>query len=566
MKNLSKNKMIPEVFYYVVILSQLTLTGSELPRAIREAIKHSSNVELQPNHTHFIYMSLWGKRFVRLFVFIGVCFGFLIAVTILAGLTIFDQQHNHIIHDYVARSDDIVVLSTTYYEESKSFPPNTAVILFNSVQVFHLKHSSLNVVAETMQGNVEVPFKIEPVINTIPFFCKWVPYLAIGQVPPDHVLLKLSTNKKDGMETRISPWPAIRIGESRAASPMFDPNTELEFRNQASAMTDCLLQYKESADFIIFPDPDDILVPSLGKNYFEEFTKLSLRTPFQTPRKVVACFSPLFLNERWQLLLTTVEIYSHYGAFMHFYIRSMITDLFTLIKENKNTRISPWPAIRIGESRAASPMFDPNTELEFRNQASAMTDCLLQYKESADFIIFPDPDDILVPSLGKNYFEEFTKAFNMFPTAGAIVYNMTQTTIESSTTPALFSPMSLLSSIKFKGEQKWGKLVVRPERVDSTWIHRSYGIREGYEQKLFSRLPKVSLYYPLIEVCYNRIFYALKDIGTCRGPELCNIPPFPGLRCTNVASDFVTYKSYHNIYIHQLISTDFEDGENGCTL
>ncbi|KAF1770568.1 hypothetical protein GCK72_002387 [Caenorhabditis remanei] len=504
-----------------------------------------------------------GKRFVRLFIFIVVCLGFLIAVTILAGLTIFDRQHNHILHDYVARNDDIVVLSTTYYENSKSFPSNTAVILFNSVQVFHLKYSTLNVVAETMQGNVEVQFKIHPVINTIPFFCKWVPYLAVGQVPEDHVLLKLSTNKKDGME-------------------------------------------------------------------------LSLRTPFQTPRKVVACFSPLFLNERWQLLLATVEIYSHYGAFMHFYVRSMISDLFKLIKENKNSRISPWPAIRIGESRAASPMFDPNTELEFRNQASAMTDCLLQYKESAEFVVFPDPDDILVPTLGKNYHEEFTQAFNMFPTAGAIVYNMTQTSIESSTTPALYSPISLLASIKFKGEQRWGKLVVRPERVDSTWIHRSYSIREGYEQKvmpvdvnafyhlriwkfpdfptinrtkvsnppyfdpyhlnatkrtiykvsdglkiqrkfknrvsegnmkaIYSRLPKVSLYYPLIEVCYNRIFYSMKDIGTCRGPEYCNIPAFPGLRCTNVASEFVTYKSYRNIYIHQLISTDFEEGENGCTL
>ncbi|ULU12124.1 hypothetical protein L3Y34_015458 [Caenorhabditis briggsae] len=504
-----------------------------------------------------------GKRFVRLFIFIVVCLGFLIAVTILAGLTIFDRQHNHILHDYVARNDDIVVLSTTYYENSKSFPPSTAVILFNSVQVFHLKYSTLNVVTETMQGNVEVQFKIQPVINKIPFFCKWVPYIAVGQVPEDHVLLKLSTNKKDGME-------------------------------------------------------------------------LSLRTPFQTPRKVVACFSPLFLNERWQLLLATVEIYSHYGAFLHFYVRSMITDLFKLIKENKNTRISPWPSIKIGESRAASPMFDPNTELEFRNQASAMTDCLLQYKESAEFVIFPDPDDILVPVLGKNYHEEFTAAFNMFPTAGAIVYNMTQTSIESSITPALYSPISLLSSIKFKGEQRWGKLVVRPERVDSTWIHRSYSIKEGYEQKvmpvdvnafyhlriwkfpdyptvnrtkisnppyfdpyhlnatkrtvynvsdglkiqrkfknrvsdgnmkaIYSRLPKVSLYYPLIEVCYNRIFYSMKDIGTCRGPEYCNIPAFPGLRCTNVASEFVTYKSYKNIYIHQLISTDFEEGENGCTL
>ncbi|CAI5438567.1 unnamed protein product [Caenorhabditis angaria] len=497
-----------------------------------------------------------GKRFVRLFVCLLFSLLFLLLFALLAGLTIFDNQHNNIIHDYVARNDDIIVLSTTFFENSQSFPPNTAVILFNSVQVFHLKHSTLNVIAETFDGNKEIKFEIHPVINKLPFFCKWVPYLAIGQVPEDPVLLKLSTNGKDGME-------------------------------------------------------------------------LSLRNPYRTSHNVVACFSPMFLNERWQLLLSTVEVYSHYGAFLHFYVRSMITDLFDLVKSNKNVKINAWPSLKMGNYRAASPTFNPNTELEFRNQASAMTDCLLLYKDSAKFIMFPDPDDFIIPTLGRTYKEEFIKMFEMFPTAGALAFNMTQTEIESTTSPFRYSPLSLLSSIKFKGEQRWGKLVVRPEKVDSVWIHKTYGLKKGYEQKtvpiqlnsalhfrfwnfterpknrsapfydptlslqenrtvfklsdglriekkfknhirnnyqIFSRLPSVSLYYPLIESCYNRIFYEKTNIGTCKGPEYCNIPPFIGLRCTNVASEFVTYKSYKNVFIHQLVSAEFEESENGCTL
>ncbi|CAB3410732.1 unnamed protein product [Caenorhabditis bovis] len=502
------------------------------------------------------------KRYFRLIAFLFIVLFFAIVFGLLAGLTIFDRQHNHIIHDYVARNDDLIVLSTTYYENSKSFPENTAVILFNAVQVFHLKYAHLDVVAETLQGNVDVKFRIEPVIKQLPFYCKWVPYLAIGQVPDDHVLLNLSTNKQDGME-------------------------------------------------------------------------LALRTPFHTPKKVVACFSPLFLNERWQLLLATVEIYSHYGAHLHFYVRSMITDLFAMIKENKNVRVTPWSNVRLGANRAASNQFDPNTELEFRNQASAMTDCLLLYKESATFVIFPDPDDIIIPSIARTYEEEFVKIFDMFPTAGAIAYNVTQSIVESTTSTSRYSPLGLMSSIKFEGEQRWGKLVVRPERVDSVWIHRAFGIRDGFEQvslpvninsvlhyrtwnfvektkrnissmsdipyydpervnatqrrvftlsdglkiernfkkkikkmyKVYHRLPTVSLYYPLIEECYNRIFYKASDMGSvCKGPEYCNIPMFPGMRCTNVASEFVTYNNYQNVFIHQLISSDFEDSENGCTL
>lgn len=37
------------------------------------------------------------------------------------GITIFDRQHNHILHDYVATQDDIVIFSATFYETSKRF-------------------------------------------------------------------------------------------------------------------------------------------------------------------------------------------------------------------------------------------------------------------------------------------------------------------------------------------------------------------------------------------------------------------------------------------------------------
>ncbi|ETN81158.1 hypothetical protein NECAME_02200 [Necator americanus] len=278
------------------------------------------------------------------------------------------------------------------------------------------------------------------------------------------------------------------------------------------------------------------------------------------------------------------QVYSHYGAAMHFYVRSMITDLFSILTRYPNARVNPWPGVQLGSKRANSHSFDPNLELEFRNQAAAMTDCLLLYKVSSN-----------------------------------------------ATAPSTYSPVDILKSIQFRGETRWGKIVVKPERADSAWIHRSYGIREGYEQVslpievnsalhlrfwnfinhtqvsdaplptydpllmsvgnaplfnssdlteiqnsfasnmrsvlgTYERLPEVSIYYPLIEQCYNRIFYNGEQHSKCKGPELCDLPQFPGVRCMNVKSEYETFDGYDRIFLHRLVDVHFEPSDLGCTM
>lgn len=45
---------------------------------------------------------------------------------------------------------------------------------------------------------------------------------------------------------RIEPWAAIRLESDALKDIQYDPNTELEWRNQAAAHTDCLLLFKVS--------------------------------------------------------------------------------------------------------------------------------------------------------------------------------------------------------------------------------------------------------------------------------------------------------------------------------
>lgn len=66
-------------------------------------------------------------------------------------------------------------------------------------------------------------------------------------------------------------------------------------------------------------------------NYFQ----IPYRVAVEQRMGVVACFSPLFYNERWQLIIPTLEIYRQLGVDMQvFYIQSMITEIMEFMKVN----------------------------------------------------------------------------------------------------------------------------------------------------------------------------------------------------------------------------------------
>ncbi|EYB97721.1 hypothetical protein Y032_0138g2077 [Ancylostoma ceylanicum] len=243
---------------------------------------------------------------------------------------------------------------------------------------------------------------------------------------------------------------------------------------------------------------------------------------------------------------------------MHFYVRSMITDLFSILTRYPNARVNPWPAVQLGSKRANSLAFDPNLELEFRNQAAAMTDCLLLYKESAKFIIFPDTDDIIIPRLGRTYIEEFQKVTLPIELNSALhlrFWNFVNHTQPTSAPLPSYDP--LLTSLA-------NAPLINPD--DLTQIQENFVRNMRSALSTYERLPEVSIYYPLIEQCYNRIFYNGEQHSKCKGPELCDLPQFPGVRCVNVKSEYETFDGYDRIFLHRLVDVRFEHSDLGCTM
>uniref|UniRef100_A0A7E4VSZ3 Glycosyltransferase family 92 protein n=1 Tax=Panagrellus redivivus TaxID=6233 RepID=A0A7E4VSZ3_PANRE len=308
---------------------------------------------------------------------------------------------------------------------------------------------------------------------------------------------------------------------------------------------------------------------------------------------LVACFSPLFYFERWQVMFPSLEIYRQFGVSRQvYYIQSIREEIYELLQAYKYADavdIEPWTIMEFGDTKHS--VKDPNLELEWRNQAGAHTDCYLKYREAAEFIIISDIDDVLIPRHG-SYLHELHSLVNQYPSAAAFTFGRYNTAIQSDIGPDHYSLQNLLDNARITMSQREdGKSVVRTSAVQTVWIHWPAIIKEGYKvvsvdegfdfmvhlrnwtntqpnvnsftkdeislhtvilsqnvsklsyesarfismyaKKEFKALPDDSVYYKLIEKCYNEMFYSrARRPAQCPGPARCKLPTnLPGIGC-----------------------------------
>jgi hypothetical protein len=59
----------------------------------------------------------------------------------------------------------------------------------------------------------------------------------------------------------------------------FDPNTEVDWFNQVTSYTECLYDYRQSTEFIIHADLDDLILPRHNFHLPTELSQLAARYP-----------------------------------------------------------------------------------------------------------------------------------------------------------------------------------------------------------------------------------------------------------------------------------------------
>ncbi|CAI2353935.1 unnamed protein product [Caenorhabditis sp. 36 PRJEB53466] len=223
-----------------------------------------------------------------------------------------------------------------------------------------------------------------------------------------------------------------------------------------------------------------------------ESTGTRVSIPFRSPRTwshspVIICISPQFVAEKWQVFLMNIHVIRRYGGHMHVYVTSMIKELFATLKVYESwgsLTLDYW--VRMKFKDAMSPYSDPMKSVEWRNQAGAQTDCLLQYKEVADFVAFFDIDDILIPRLSHNYHQEFSSHFGAYPSYHSIFYTKRDVVVQKVANVNGFSFRKLFSTMEIRKETGYGKSIVDPMKYNSTWIHHSFQLPKNKIYKVLN--------------------------------------------------------------------------------
>ncbi|CAB05705.2 Glycosyltransferase family 92 protein [Caenorhabditis elegans] len=210
-----------------------------------------------------------------------------------------------------------------------------------------------------------------------------------------------------------------------------------------------------------------------------ESNGVSVEIPFKiarytAPKPVIICISPQFAAEQWQMFLMHVHVANRFGGHLHIYLTSIIESYFKLMKEYERQgyiTLDYW--LRMKFSDPKTPYIEPNENVEWRHQAGAQTDCLLQYKEAAEYIAFFDMDDILFPKEYPIYLEEFNSVLAAHPGTNYLFYGRREHEFVKASTLSDFSFTDLVKSLRSSQTIKNGKVVVRPDAYNSTWIHNS---------------------------------------------------------------------------------------------
>ncbi|KAH7714656.1 Protein F13G3.3 b [Aphelenchoides avenae] len=306
-----------------------------------------------------------------------------------------------------------------------------------------------------------------------------------------------------------------------------------------------------------------------------DVAKLPFDRPVAEKFDLVLCSSPHFYAERWQLIITQIELYRQFGVSKQaIYVHSMRAEIVEFIRAYERrgfATVVPWAALILDDRMHAELGYIPVREMEWNNLAAAYTHCLIQHKDSAEFIMFSDADDMLFAKAGRTYLDEFRRLSARQPLAAGFLYQRFNADYKSTLNPSRFSLSGILKSVRISNDVVAAKYVVRPSRVHSAWLHapgivdRPYSMirvpamdnfvvhlrrwREvdrhtgsisrqntstytrnitallsrdaitvmnqrfndfvhQYGLEEFSRLPKDMTYYPLFEKCYHDSFYA----------------------------------------------------------
>uniref|UniRef100_A0A914P5B2 Glycosyltransferase family 92 protein n=1 Tax=Panagrolaimus davidi TaxID=227884 RepID=A0A914P5B2_9BILA len=207
--------------------------------------------------------------------------------------------------------------------------------------------------------------------------------------------------------------------------------------------------------------------------------ELKFDAPVSEKYPTVMCYTPLFYESRWQQLIFATEIYHHFGIdFQIQYINSamkQIMEILMIYEKKKWIKIQEFAYYDFDKETIKEIGYHPSKETVFRNQLTAQADCVMRYRESSEFIISADIDDVLFPK-EKDYYTEFLKWKRVYPNAAGFVYPRRYAKINKPNEFQNFSLSTVIESLTLSNASYLGKPVLRTDKVETPWIY-SFGLK-----------------------------------------------------------------------------------------
>ncbi|KAE9552358.1 hypothetical protein FO519_004441 [Halicephalobus sp. NKZ332] len=225
-----------------------------------------------------------------------------------------------------------------------------------------------------------------------------------------------------------------------------------------------------SCSTVAHPETFSLAIPG-----FTNEAEILFDSPVRKKLPTVACLPPTFLEERWQTLVVSIELYKFFGInFQVHYIQSGLKQIFDILKkyeEKEILEIREFPFLKLDQEYMDFLGYDPVNELDGRNQPVSYTDCLMRYREAADFIFIIDVDDIMIPFRNSDYISELNLLLNEYPTASAFVFPRFRAEAITVTSFHKFSLEKTLQSVRISNEGEVGKSVLIPGKAETAWLH-----------------------------------------------------------------------------------------------
>ncbi|KAI1697263.1 glycosyltransferase family 92 domain-containing protein [Ditylenchus destructor] len=220
--------------------------------------------------------------------------------------------------------------------------------------------------------------------------------------------------------------------------------------------------------------------------------KISWKMADMTKRTFVVCPGRMFVFDQWHLFLTGMELYRALNVdLVVIYIQSVDIPIYGLMEAYKSDGLVIFrPSLRMPE-KVPELGYNPNAETTWNNQLINFHDCLYEFRESAEFIAFPDWDELMVTPRLRPVLSIFRDIVKEEPNVASFIYERMAGSMTKLADMEWHNIFDIwMHHLKFGDSYNHrlpsGKVVVRPKYTDGLQVHSSASWTKGFKEHTVS--------------------------------------------------------------------------------